>query len=315
MPLYDVALQIDVVPGTDPTVVVRGVNAAGGTSPTTEELLTLYQEVGEHERHYSNIRMTATALLFTIAVLAIGGVYDKLIAARGIGLLYFCAAPVVFILFSLVVNWYYSIISVNARRLEQHLENLLRLQLDGTPHGVTQPDALFFRTFERLQRDNPKDDQYNRNDRPTDTAGFVGEFEGAIARGKKVHTRAFDGPFMIVLALCVLVLAGLGALAAFPFSLAVQAEAIPKTPQYVPLADYLKGQSDLNARFDQLKDQIRNQPQVSNVSPILGDRAQQSLSDVVTALQSIAKEMAARQTPPVSQPPPQSVNPGRGRHP
>jgi hypothetical protein len=143
MPLYDVALQIDVVPGTDPTVVVRGVNAAGGTSPTTEELLTLYQEVGEHERHYSNIRMTATALLFTIAVLAIGGVYDKLIAARGIGLLYFCAAPVVFILFSLVVNWYYSIISVNARRLEQHLENLLRLQLDGTPHGVTQPDALF----------------------------------------------------------------------------------------------------------------------------------------------------------------------------
>jgi hypothetical protein len=74
MPLYDVALQIDVVPGTDPTVVVRGVNAAGGTSPTTEELLTLYQEVGEHERHYSNIRMTATALLFTIAVLAIGGV-------------------------------------------------------------------------------------------------------------------------------------------------------------------------------------------------------------------------------------------------
>ena len=63
MPLFDVALQINVEPKTDPTVVVRGVTAAEKPTPTTEELLTLYQEVGEHERHYSNIRMTATALL------------------------------------------------------------------------------------------------------------------------------------------------------------------------------------------------------------------------------------------------------------
>jgi hypothetical protein len=211
MPTYQLSIELDAGAPHGLAIVSHSLTPAAPahTALTLDQLISLYTQVGEHERHYSTIRMAATSLLFTIAVAAVAGVYDKMLFAATIGeLATYATAPVLFLGFSLIVNIFYSRISTNARQLEQHLENLINLHAQGTPYPITQPNVLFFRTFERYQSSH----RWKKSGRPPRNGSIVDyarHFEQCVQRGQAIRARRYDTPFWIVASASAAILAGL----------------------------------------------------------------------------------------------------------
>lgn len=191
------------------TVLVR--NSRIGPSPAQcaisfERLQTLYQEVGEHERHYSTVRMAATSLLFTLAILSTGFFWDRMftVDARFLQFAACATVPLLILSISVAVNVFYGRISARARTLEFHLENLLALTLAGTPHVVKHPNMLLLRAFERHQNA-----ARGAAGKPATSGAeaFVERFERAITANQKLPHSWRDGPFWLVLLAVVVYLA------------------------------------------------------------------------------------------------------------
>ncbi|MEE9299746.1 MAG: hypothetical protein V3V17_01330 [Alphaproteobacteria bacterium] len=183
----------------EPITLVRAGAGGRGACPSLDQLLALYQEAGQHERHYSNVRMAATSLLFTLAVLSAGYFWEDILdESEHIKAFKYGCIPLVIFLVSLCINYFYSRLSVRARKIEQHLENLMTLVQKGETPDDVEVAALFFRSAERMKGFKYR---WFRGGPARDIKDYFENFQNAY-QGKGnavVLLRILDGPFWLVL--------------------------------------------------------------------------------------------------------------------
>jgi hypothetical protein len=314
MPAYTVQLEVDVPATGSPGVSVRAVQpAAGGAMPSLDQLLSLYTEVGEHERHYSNVRMAATSLLFTIAVAAIAGFLPRIFASDGLReWAYYVSLPVFFLVASIAVNWHYARISAGARALERHIENLMSLAAQGIIYPLIRPDALFLRIFERLQRGATKA-PLAAPAAPASTQDHIRHFEDSITGGHRVRSTVLDTPFWLVAGVSA---ALLGLLVLF----ALRPLPGPAAPGPDPALQRIVERLDAAAsqRMDRIEAELVRLQAAPPAPPplvVLEAGSQASLDSIAASLRSLSVALASLPPPqPVvtrAPPPPPRRNPSR----